>query len=144
MSQNTNLVYYTRLQWSKDYSTKDLTEYMLGCDMVITTRQLTVVTLSDDREQLQELIWNLLKEGMENKEISNYLNLRNIYLEEQKRFQENLFGVYWKDTVQEKRRRKNLGSNILVSIKELLKKNSYEEKSDFWSKTWSMNRNAKI
>ena len=117
---------------------------MLGCDMVITTRQLTVVTLSDDREQLQELIWNLLKEGMANKEISNYLNLRNIYLEEQKRFQENLFGVYWKDTVQEKRRRKNLGSNILVSIKELLKKNSYEEKSDFWSKTWSMNRNAKI
>ena len=51
---------------------------MLGCDIIITTRQLTVVTLSDDWEQLQELIWNLHKEGMENKEISNYLNSRNI------------------------------------------------------------------
>ena len=51
---------------------------MLGCDIIITTRQLTVVTLSDDWEQLQELIWKLHTEGMENKEISNYLNSRNI------------------------------------------------------------------
>ena len=51
---------------------------MLGCDIIITIRQLTVVTLSDDWEQLQELIWNLHKESMENKEISNYLNSRNI------------------------------------------------------------------
>ena len=78
MSQNKNLVYSTRLQWSKDHYTKDLTEYMLGCDIIITRRQLTVVTLSDDWEQLQELIWKLHKEGMENKEISNYLNSRNI------------------------------------------------------------------
>ena len=78
MSQNKNLVYSTRLQWSKDHYTKDLTEYMLGCDIIITRRQLTVVTLSDDWEQLQELIWKLHKEGMENKEISNYLNSRDI------------------------------------------------------------------
>ena len=73
-----HIVAYTRLQWSKDYYTKDLTVYMLGFDIIITTRQLTVVTLSDDWEKGQELIWKLHMEGMENKEISNYLNSRNI------------------------------------------------------------------
>ena len=43
-------------QWSKDYYTKDLTKHMLGCDIIITTRRLTVVTLIDDWEQLPAFI----------------------------------------------------------------------------------------
>ena len=66
------------LQWGKYYYIKSLTDFTLGCDIIITTRQLTVVTLSDDWEQLQELIQKLHAEGMENREIGNYLNLRNI------------------------------------------------------------------
>ena len=44
------------LQWSEYSYIKSLTDFTLGCDIIITTRQLTVVTLSDDWEQLQELI----------------------------------------------------------------------------------------
>ena len=71
---------YGPSRWIKDYHTKDLTKYMLGCGIVTTTRQPTVVTLSDDWEQLQELIWRLHTEGMESKEISNHLNSGTIKL----------------------------------------------------------------
>ena len=79
---------------------------MLGREIYITTRQLILVPLNEEWEQLQELIWKLHKEGMENKEISNTSIQEISNLEEQKCFQENLFGVYWKDTVQEKGRKK--------------------------------------
>jgi len=47
---------------------------MLGCDIYITTRQLTVVSLNEEWEQLLELIWKLHTDGIENKEIAHYLN----------------------------------------------------------------------
>jgi len=47
---------------------------MLGCDIYITTRQLTVVSLNEEWEQLLELIWKLHTDGMENKEIAHFLN----------------------------------------------------------------------
>jgi len=47
---------------------------MLGCDIYITTRQLTVVHRNEECEQLLELIWKLHTDGMENKEIAHYLN----------------------------------------------------------------------
>ena len=46
----------TPSQWSKDYFTKDLAEHRLGCDIIITTRRLTVVTLIDAWEQLPAVI----------------------------------------------------------------------------------------
>ena len=61
---------------SKYYYTKNLSEYMLGCDIHITTRQLTLVTLNEEWEELLELIWKLHTEGMTNKEISHYLNTK--------------------------------------------------------------------
>jgi hypothetical protein len=47
---------------------------VLGCDIYITTRQLTVVSLNEEWEQLLELIWKLHTDGMENKEIAHFLN----------------------------------------------------------------------
>ena len=51
---------------------------MLGCDIYVTTRQLTVAPLSEERERLLELVWKLHTDGMENKEISNDLNSNKI------------------------------------------------------------------
>ena len=51
---------------------------MIGCDILITTRQLTVVSLNEEWERLILLVSKLHEEGMSNKDISTYLNNQKI------------------------------------------------------------------
>ena len=79
MSQNTNLVYSTRLQWSEIHNS-DIYNITLGCIVSITSRKFTVCRLSDDWEELLKLIHDLHINGMSNRDISDYLNSNNIKL----------------------------------------------------------------
>ena len=76
MSQNTNLVNSTRLQWSEIHNS-DIYNITLGCVVNITSRKFTVCRLSDDWEELLKLIHDLHINGMSNRDISDYLNSNN-------------------------------------------------------------------
>ena len=76
MSQNTNLVYSTRLQWS-EIRNSNIFNVTLGCIVSITSRKFTVCRLSDDWEELLKLIHDLHINGMSNRDISEYLNSNN-------------------------------------------------------------------
>ena len=76
MSQNTNLVYSTRLQWS-EIRNSEIYNITLGCIVSITSRKFTVCRLSDDWEELLKLIHDLHINGMSNRDISEYLNSNN-------------------------------------------------------------------
>ena len=65
----------------------------MGRDIHITTRQLTLVPLNEELDQLQSLIWKLHKEGLENKGISNYSKPRNIKPRRTKMFSGNFWSL---------------------------------------------------
>ena len=93
------------LQWSKYYYIKSLTDYTLGCDIYLTTRQLTVVTLNEEWEELLELIWKLHTQGMTNKEISNYLNTNGYKPRRTEKFSSNgVWGILKKYRIRKQKK----------------------------------------
>ena len=76
MSQNKTLVNSNRLQWS-EIRKFNISNITLGSIVSITSRKFTVCRLSDDWEELLELIHDLHINGMSNRDISDYLNSNN-------------------------------------------------------------------
>ena len=77
---------------------------MLGCDIYITTRQLIVVHLNEEWEQLLELIWKLHTDRMESKEIAHYLNTQGYKQRRTEKFYGNsVWGILKKYKIRKQR-----------------------------------------
>ena len=78
MSQNKNLVYSTRLQWSEIYYTKDTDDYTLGCDNIINTTQLFQFSQEENYDYKEKLMYQMSQKGTSKEDISDYLNKQQI------------------------------------------------------------------
>ena len=97
---------------------------MLGCDIYITTRQLTVVTLNEEWEELLELIWKLHTEGMTNKEISHYLNTNGYKPRRTENFLGNeLWGILKKIMIRKQKKHRCHIGNVRICRMFPLKQN---------------------
>lgn len=78
---------------------------MLGCDIYITTRQLTLVTLNEEWEELLEHIWKLHTQGIPNKEISHYLNTNGYKPRRREKFSGNdIWGILKKYRIRKQKK----------------------------------------
>jgi hypothetical protein len=89
------IIVNTRLQWSEILNS-DIYNITLGCIVSITSRKFTVVNLSDDWEDLLELIYDLHINGMSNRDISEYLNSNNYKPRRTDKFSTNLVWILLK------------------------------------------------
>ena len=78
MSQNTNLVYSTRLQWSEYFknivTTDHLNDHTFGCDIIINTTQLSQFEQEENYDYREKLMYQMGQKGISNTDISEYLN----------------------------------------------------------------------
>ena len=65
-------------QWSEIYYTKDIDDYTLGCDIIISTTQLSQFSQEENYDYREKLMYQMSQKGISNKDISDYLNKQRI------------------------------------------------------------------
>ena len=96
------VIWLNQLRWSNIKEilppfpvVKNPDNFLITFDVNITTQILSKVKKTKRFEEIHNLIKNLHKEGMGNKEISNYLNSNNIKTPTGKNYNRHLIGMYF-------------------------------------------------
>ena len=69
---------FTRLQWSGIYYKKEISDYTLGCDIIINTTQLSQFSQEENYDYREQLMYQMSQKRISNKDISEHLNKQNI------------------------------------------------------------------
>ena len=72
------IILFTRLQWSGIYYKKEISDYTLGCDIIINTTQLSQFSQEENYDYREKLMYQMSQKGISNKDISDYLNEQQI------------------------------------------------------------------
>ena len=92
------IILFTRLQWSGIYYKKEISDYTLGCDIIINTTQLSQFSQEENYDYREKLMYQMSQKGISNKDISDYLNKKKSNLNALSDTPQNLWKILQKHT----------------------------------------------